>query len=172
MPRKRVAWSDDAFSGLCDADEGRGALGIPALSAHPSQADSRSPVGLTLQLRQDKRITNSHHEFPACGEGSLCLLQGLELKRRVEPCKPLQDDSCLLLASSLSSRNDRKRSLFREEPCTHSSHEKLPVCLHTMWDGQTCHDVSNPYMRDAAHVASTVGDGREVHDGCRGLGRD
>ena len=114
-------------------------------------------MGLTLQLRQDKRITNSHHEFPACGEGSLCLLQGLELKRRVEPCKPLQDDSCLLLASSppLSSRNDRKRSLFREELCTHSSHEKLLVCLHTMWDGQTCHDVSNPYTHD--EIADAVG---------------
>jgi hypothetical protein len=138
----RGAWSDDAFSGLCDADEERGALGIPALSAHPSQADSRSPVGLTLQLRQDKRITNSHHEFPACGEGSLCLLQGLELKRCVEPCKTTRAYRSL---PPLSSRNDRKRSLFREELCTHSSHEKLLVCLHTMWDGQTCHEVSNPY---------------------------
>ena len=45
--------------------------------------------------------------------------------------------------------------LFREELCTHSSHENLLVCLHTMWDGQTGHEASNPYMRDTAHVAST-----------------
>jgi hypothetical protein len=95
-----VAWEDHAFPGLCDADEAGGAFGISALSAHPSQADSRSPVGLTLRLRQDKRITDSHHEFPACGEGSLCLLQVLELKRRTGPGKPLEDGSSFLLSSS------------------------------------------------------------------------
>jgi len=46
--------------------------------------------------------------------------------------------------------------IFQEELFTHSSREKLLVCLHTMWHGQTCHDVSHPYIRDTAHVASTA----------------
>src|SRR5215470_19931390 len=30
-----------------------------------------------------------------------------------------------------------------------------PVCLHTMWEGQTCHDVANPYkMRRARYLGS------------------
>jgi len=61
----------------------------------------------------------------------------------------------VLAALFLSSRNDGHRRIFQEELFTHSSREKLLVCLMTMWDGQTCHDVSHPYMRDTAHVAST-----------------
>jgi hypothetical protein len=57
-------------------------------------------VGLNLQLTQGKRITDSHHEFPARDEGSLCLLQVLELNRRTGPGKPLEDGSYLLLSSS------------------------------------------------------------------------
>jgi hypothetical protein len=62
----------------------------------------------------------------------------------------------VLAALFLSSRNDGHRRIFQEELFTHASREKLLVCLMTMWDGQTCHDVSNPYIRDTAHVASTT----------------
>src|SRR5215469_7728075 len=91
---------DDVLRGLCDADEGRGALRVSALSAQPSQADSRSPVGLTLRLRLDKGIIDSHHAFPARGEGSLCLRQVRKLKRCTGPGKPLEDNPYLLLSSS------------------------------------------------------------------------
>jgi hypothetical protein len=67
------AWPGDAFRGVCGADEAGSVLGIQTVSTHPSQADPRSPVGLSLQPAQHEGIRHPHHKFPARGGISLYL---------------------------------------------------------------------------------------------------
>jgi hypothetical protein len=53
----------------------RGALGIPAVSAHPSQAHPGPVVGVSLPPVLREGIQHLHHELPACDEAFLCLLR-------------------------------------------------------------------------------------------------
>ena len=62
-----------ALPGSCGVDKARSALRISAVSAHPSQADSRSPVGLSLPSVQPQGITHPHHWQTVRDGASPCL---------------------------------------------------------------------------------------------------
>ncbi len=108
-PDQRLARPNLALRGLCGADEARGALGIPAVSAHPPQADPGSSVGLSLQPAQRDGIRHLHDECPARGDISLCLERGLWLSKCTESGQLLEEDQRSVLSPSLSSPIDEQR---------------------------------------------------------------
>src|SRR6266567_4714410 len=74
-PDQRLAWKADALPGVCGADEARGALGISAVSAYPSQVHPGPAVGLSLPSVQREGIKRLHQECPTREDASRCLLR-------------------------------------------------------------------------------------------------
>jgi hypothetical protein len=107
IPIKGEASADDALRGGCSADEARGALGIPAVSAHPSQAHPGPAVGLSLPSVQREESTHLPHKCSFREAASLCLLFARRLFKRAAQSLPAGEDQRPGHSPSLSSLIDR-----------------------------------------------------------------
>ena len=99
-PDQRVVWSDHTLRGVCGADEAGSALGISAVSAHPSQAYPGSAVG--LNRKPGVRTRGSHPSITSVPlvvrPPSVFLLPHQGLYKHAEPGKRPKEAQCPVLS--------------------------------------------------------------------------